>query len=386
MSQLNKNFVRSYGDYLGNRRCCNVNGGGGHGAIGPQGENGPRGPAGVTGYTGPTGITGPRGCRGISGPTGPPGNGTGYTGPTGAPGSAANTGPTGLQGDTGPTGLQGDTGSTGLQGDTGPTGLQGDTGPTGYTGPTGVTGNTGPTGLQGVTGLQGNTGPTGLQGVTGPTGLQGDTGPTGYTGATGSTGYTGATGPIGQSSPFYLDYQVVPFFPSAFTIAGSPTLHFSYAITTNSCINVNPSSTLNCGKNNYTYTLYNCSENVTVPSITCPNLVAIHPFGSICQTISSRLDACSSTDGEETTNTRYMCAITDGPVNPTEDAYIEWHWYYLHTIGSIPNIESVYFSGKFIFVASAGYIASQYANQSNTYGGFSPPSGIGMFNPSNHNP
>jgi hypothetical protein len=79
-----------------------------------------------------------------------------------------------------------------------------------------------------------------------------------------------------------------------------------------------------------------------------------------------------------------MCAITDGPVTgPTEDAYIEWHWYYLHTTGVGPTLRDHYFTGKFIFVASAGYIASQYANQFNSYAGISG-SGIGMFNPSNH--
>jgi hypothetical protein len=76
-----------------------------------------------------------------------------------------------------------------------------------------------------------------------------------------------------------------------------------------------------------------------------------------------------------------MCAITDGPAaGPTEDAYIEWHWYHLYTSG---GIESVYFNGKFIFVASAAYIASQYALHG--YAGSSSPWGIGMFNPSNHN-
>jgi hypothetical protein len=82
-----------------------------------------------------------------------------------------------------------------------------------------------------------------------------------------------------------------------------------------------------------------------------------------------------------------MCAITGGPTNPTEDAYIEWHWYYLHTIGTIPNVESVYFNGKFTFVASAAYIQSQYALNPytpTTSGGISG-NGIGMFNPSNHN-
>jgi hypothetical protein len=75
-----------------------------------------------------------------------------------------------------------------------------------------------------------------------------------------------------------------------------------------------------------------------------------------------------------------MCTIISGPdppTGPTEDAYIEWHWYTLATSGSTP----VSFSGKFTFVASAAYIQSQYAIHG--YGGFSG-SGIGMFNPSNH--
>ena len=80
-----------------------------------------------------------------------------------------------------------------------------------------------------------------------------------------------------------------------------------------------------------------------------------------------------------------MCAITDGPSTPTENAYIEWHWYYLHTTGVGPTLREHYFNGKFTFVASAAYIASQYALGGNTYTGATPPSGIGMFNPSNHN-
>ena len=70
MSQLNRDFVRSYNDYLGARRCCGV-GGGGAGQVGPAGIDGPRGPAGVTGYTGPRGPTGIRGCRGYPGTASP---------------------------------------------------------------------------------------------------------------------------------------------------------------------------------------------------------------------------------------------------------------------------------------------------------------------------
>jgi hypothetical protein len=71
MSRLNRDFVRSYNDYLGARRCCGIVGAGGVGAIGPAGVDGPRGPAGVTGYTGPYGPTGARGCRGYPGTAAP---------------------------------------------------------------------------------------------------------------------------------------------------------------------------------------------------------------------------------------------------------------------------------------------------------------------------
>ena len=77
-----------------------------------------------------------------------------------------------------------------------------------------------------------------------------------------------------------------------------------------------------------------------------------------------------------------MCTITDGPRNPKEDAYIEWHWYAKYTDTTIPTYPSVpvTVTGKFIFVASAAYIQSQHVI--NAYNN----NGIGMFNPSNHNP
>jgi hypothetical protein len=79
-----------------------------------------------------------------------------------------------------------------------------------------------------------------------------------------------------------------------------------------------------------------------------------------------------------------MCTINSGRDPPTEDAYIEWHWY-----GSYINpdlgVGKIYVTGKFIFVASAAYIIRQYGLHGNTYQGFSG-NGIGMFNPSNNNP
>jgi hypothetical protein len=78
-----------------------------------------------------------------------------------------------------------------------------------------------------------------------------------------------------------------------------------------------------------------------------------------------------------------MCTITNGPESPKEDAYIEWHWYARYTDTNLPG-GPVVVTGKFIFVASAAYIKSQH--DLHGYAGSSPNFGIGMFNPSNHNP
>jgi len=61
--------MSSYKNYLGARRCCDLNSAGLAGPIGPQGIPGTRGSTGVTGYTGPQGPTG-RSCRGPTGPEG----------------------------------------------------------------------------------------------------------------------------------------------------------------------------------------------------------------------------------------------------------------------------------------------------------------------------
>ena len=62
-----QNFL-NYTQYLGSRRCCNLN------ALGPVGPQGPAGPAGIgpQGNTGSQGATGPTGrsCRGPTGPAG----------------------------------------------------------------------------------------------------------------------------------------------------------------------------------------------------------------------------------------------------------------------------------------------------------------------------
>jgi hypothetical protein len=80
-----------------------------------------------------------------------------------------------------------------------------------------------------------------------------------------------------------------------------------------------------------------------------------------------------------------MCTITNGPESPKEDAYIEWHWYARYTDTNLPG-GPVVVTGKFIFVASAAYIKSQHELNNNYNGVNTPGIGIGMFNPSNHNP
>ena len=189
-------YSRTYSEYLGARRCCNISSAG---AQGPQGVPGVGGPI---GFQGATGATGPSG---------------------GAQGSTGTTGATGAQGTTG---SQGATGAQGLQGS------QGTTGATGAQGTTGATGATGATGSVGITGATGATGAQGLQGVTGGSpwismnGLGGSTG--GYTGI-GVTGQDvliygnllvtggidpiylaltptpGVTGPQGFINPLWLD-------------------------------------------------------------------------------------------------------------------------------------------------------------------------------------
>jgi hypothetical protein len=260
-------------------------------------------------------------------------------------------------------------------------------GPTGRTGPTGSTGFTGRTGPTGSTGFTGRTGPTGSTGFTGRTGPTGSTGFTGRTGPTGSTGFTGpqgiqgVEGPIGPSSTYYLDYQIVPLLPNPpFTPSGGPKLYYSYAITTNSCINQIPptANPPNCGENVYRYTLYSCSETLDVRE--CPNIIATHDNPNICFAHQGEPKLAFCSFGDPIVNTRYMCAITGGPDRARENAYIEWHWYarYTDDVGSTQTV-----TGKFIFVASSDYISKQkdefgYAGAQ----GF----GIGMFNPSNHNP
>ena len=325
--------MSNYSNYLASRKCCNLQCSGRHGSYVCQGSQGAQGAQGFVGRLGPMGI---QGSTGITGPQG-------VTGAQGVPGGA--------------------TGATGERG------LQGFTGATGERGPIGAQGLTGATGAQGEQGLPG-----GAQGYTGATGARG------ATGSTGAPGEPGIQGPVGPSSTYYLDYQIVPLLPNpAFTPDREPKLYYSYAITTNSCINLFPPTTEppNCGENVYRYTLYSCRE--IRGERTCPIPIATHDNPNVCFAQGEdKLQVCSF--GDPIVNTRYMCAITGGPESPRENAYIEWHWYANYTLDSV-STQTV--TGKFIFVASANYISKQKDRFG--YGG-AQGAGIGMFNPSNHNP
>ena len=182
------------------------------------------------------------------------------------------------------------------------------------------------------------------------------------------------------------------------------SLYYSYAITTNSCINpFPPVSITTCVDNNYTYILYKCTYTPGgEPEVNCPEIVTNHSVGTVCDD-NQTFDLGLCTDPLTLVQTRYMCAIVSGQtVPPTEDAYIEWHWisnygdngqFIINPISPPPfpplplttadtNALRFYTTGKFIFVASAAYIASQFTQYG--YGGISG-NGIGMFNPSNHN-
>jgi hypothetical protein len=350
--------MSNYSNYLASRKCCDLRGSGPQGAQGAQGIVGRLGPMGIQGSTG---ITGP---QGVTGAQGVPGGATGATGALGLQGFTGATGARGLQGFTGATGARG------LQGFTGATGSTGERGSIGAQGLTGATGARGEPGLPG--GAQGYTGATGTRGTTGATGAQG------YTGATGARGATGATGAIGPSSTYYLDYQIVPLLPNPPFTPVSPfsVLYYSYAVTTNSCINLDPRG--DCGRNNYSYNLFECSDDGT--TITCPTQMANHKLDDICVSQDQRVSFCSY-GVEPIINSRYMCAIIDGPPSPRDNAYIEWHWYtkYIDRDTDTP----ITITGKFIFVASAAYISKQKDRFG--YAG-AQGAGIGMFNPSNHNP
>jgi len=77
-------FNRNYSDYLGSKRCCNINNNpnvitGPTGAPGPIGPRGLTGEKGATGAQGLTGLKGPTGAQGVTGPQGA----TGLQGPLG---------------------------------------------------------------------------------------------------------------------------------------------------------------------------------------------------------------------------------------------------------------------------------------------------------------
>jgi len=155
--------MSSYTNYLGARRCCNVNKNVAESIRGPQGIQGPPGDSSNTGATGPQGIQGIQGPQGIQGVQGVQGV-QGENGTNGTNGIAGPTGPQGIQGVAGPAGPA-YTGTTGTAGPTGPQGIQGIQGPQGIQGVQGTDGPQGPQGIQGIQGVQGPVGPSSISGT-----------------------------------------------------------------------------------------------------------------------------------------------------------------------------------------------------------------------------
>jgi len=126
------------------------------------------------------------------------------------------------------------------------------------------------------------------------------------------------------------------------------------------------------------------------PNLTCPRLIERHYKETICKKdlIEVNIDVC---DERSNITNLYFCTIFDATLLPILtapiDAYIEWHWRaeYVFQVPHPPPLiprQNRTVTGKFIFAATGKYIANQFL----LYGwnGFSG-SGIGMFNPSNHN-
>jgi hypothetical protein len=104
--------------------------------------------------------------------------------------------------------------------------------------------------------------------------------------------------------------------------------------------------------------------------------VALHDKNVICNGQVSPLRECL--------DERYHTFIVDGPtgpIGPTDDAFIEWHWYQL--LGLAAPFSARF--GKFTYMANSTWIKNCYDSNSSSYVGPVYPDGIPLFNPSNHN-
>jgi hypothetical protein len=113
-------------------------------------------------------------------------------------------------------------------------------------------------------------------------------------------------------------------------------------------------------------------QDCTIPG------VATHNAGQVCQQHTTpvvNLEYC------DIGPTSYLCVITGGPPSVTEDAFIEWFYFF-----AVNNVATSYMSGKFTFSASAEYIRQWSGNGSNyTNSPSGNAVGIPMFVQPSHN-
>jgi hypothetical protein len=150
-------------------------------------------------------------------------------------------------------------------------------------------------------------------------------------------------------------------------------LHKSTAFSQPTCTAQGLQSTT-CNTNIYAYSLSKCS--ITPTNCLQPEGVALHDKNFICHGQVSPLRECL--------DERYHTFIVDGPtgpIGPTDDAFIEWHWYQL--LGLAAPVSARF--GKLTYMANSTWIKKCWDDNSGLYKGIAYPAGIPLFNPSNHN-
>jgi hypothetical protein len=125
----------------------------------------------------------------------------------------------------------------------------------------------------------------------------------------------------------------------------------------------------NCGENNYTINLYECSGGVYT-------LIDEIQKGTTCYSTVRGLQNCS--------NANYMCTITDSMSGkPDWPVFVEWYW--SQRALNLDQTHDFHYSGKMTFVATREWLSYIFDN----LGGWQPvryPLGIPLLNTTNHTP
>ena len=108
--------------------------------------------------------------------------------------------------------------------------------------------------------------------------------------------------------------------------------------------------------------------------------VATHNAGQVCQQ-HNLIPPAVNLDFCDVGPASYLCVITGGPSPVTEDAFIEWFYFF-----DVYNPSTSYMSGKFTFSASAEYIKF-WSSDGGDYTNSPSGSGVGipMFVQPSHN-